>query len=146
MKTKRQISRTAAFQILYEIDLLTEAHQVKLHDDQSELHKFIENHFEHFQIPKNAREFCIQLVKLTLQNFKTIDLKIQEKAKNWQISRMPPIDRNILRLSCTELFYIPETPHEVVLNEAIEISKEFGSEESSKFINGVLDSLLQSKS
>lgn len=145
MKTKRQNSRIAAFQILYEIDLLVDPNRAELKNDLSKLRKFIQDHFDHFQTPNNAREFSINLVTLALTHSEEIDLCIQKTAKNWQISRMSPIDRNILRLATAEMLHFKETPHVIIMNEAIEIAKEFGSDESSKFVNGVLDGLIQSK-
>lgn len=68
-----------------------------------------------------------------------LDQFIEKHADNWRLSRMSHIDRNILRYAVYELFYCEDIPKEVVLNEAIEIAKSFGTEESSAFVNGVLD-------
>ncbi len=70
-----------------------------------------------------------------------LDKVIESHSQNWKMYRMSPIDRNILRTATYELFYEKETPGEVVLNEAIEIAKRFGNEDSASFVNGVLDNI-----
>lgn len=75
-----------------------------------------------------------------------IDAKLAAAATNWRLSRMMPVDRNVLRLGAYELLFDPEPqPLEVVINEAIELSRRFGSEDSPAFVNGVLDRLGQVK-
>lgn len=82
-------------------------------------------------------EFGLNLVKKSAQNYLNLDKKIEEVAKDWPINQVAIVDRNILRLSICELENF-DTPPKVVINEAIEVAKTFGSETSSKFINGVL--------
>lgn len=75
-----------------------------------------------------------------------IDAKLAAAATNWRLSRMMPVDRNVLRLGAYELLFDPEPqPLEVVINEAVELSRRFGSEDSPAFVNGVLDRLGQVK-
>ncbi|MBI4040468.1 MAG: transcription antitermination factor NusB [Deltaproteobacteria bacterium] len=71
-----------------------------------------------------------------------LDRHIESASQNWKLSRMGAVDRNILRLATYELLYCPDIPGEVILDEAIEIAKRFGSEDSSAFVNGILDKLL----
>jgi transcription antitermination factor NusB len=73
-----------------------------------------------------------------------LDAHIGQTSTNWRVARMALVDRNILRLACHELVAMPETPVRVILNEAIEIAKRFGTAESRAFINGVLDRLAAS--
>ena len=68
-----------------------------------------------------------------------IDSAIESCSENWSVERMSVIDRNILRLAVYELLYCPETPYKVVIDEAVELAKTYGTEESSAFVNGVLD-------
>ncbi len=67
--------------------------------------------------------------------------KIVAYATNWQLKRMAVIDRNILRLGVFELFYAPDIPPKVAINEAVELAKKYGDLESSKFVNGILDKM-----
>ncbi len=84
--------------------------------------------------------YCLALYDETLANQPEIDPKLTETATNWRLSRMLPADRNVLRLATYELLYDPQSqPVEVVINEAIELARRFGSADSAKFVNGVLD-------
>jgi len=83
-------------------------------------------------------EFSAMLVKGTLQNLPLIDEKISASAINWSIKRMPCLDKNILRLAVFELLFIDSMPVLVSINEAIELAKRYGAEDSPRFINGVL--------
>jgi transcription antitermination factor NusB len=82
-----------------------------------------------------------QLTRGVMLSLDELDAHIGQASTNWRVSRMALVDRNILRLACHELLAMPETPAKVILNEAIEIAKRFGTAESRAFINGVLDKL-----
>jgi len=86
-------------------------------------------------------EFAQQLVVDVMEHKDQIDTAIQEASTNWRLNRMAAVDRNILRIGVYELFYCPDIPKRVTLNEAIELGKIFGSEDSGAFINGVLDNI-----
>jgi len=86
-------------------------------------------------------EFMSAIVKGTIQNLAEIDEIIKSNAKNWTIDRMASVDRNILRIGTYELMKTHETPVNVIINEAIEIAKNYSSLESSKFVNGILDKI-----
>ena len=86
-----------------------------------------------------ARDFATRLALQTLSNLELLDERIRSRAEHWRISRMAVVDRNILRLAVYELLFEPAVPAKVTINEAIEIAKKFGTSESSRFINGVLD-------
>ncbi|HEV2853613.1 MAG TPA: transcription antitermination factor NusB [Thermoanaerobaculia bacterium] len=90
-----------------------------------------------------AFEYAQDLVRGTLENLGRIDDMIRGQADNWRLERMPPVDRNILRLAVYEMLHERETPKLVVLDEAIELAKKFGSEQSGRFVNGLLDGLLK---
>ncbi len=77
----------------------------------------------------------------TLESREDIDELITEFTRGWKVERLAVLDRNILRMAIYELIYYGETPVEVVINEAIELSKDFGTENAPKFINGILDKL-----
>lgn len=89
----------------------------------------------------DMKTFANQLVQGALDHLPEIDTLITTHADNWNLKRMAVIDRNILRLGVYELFYGPEVPSKVCLNEAIELAKRFGDTESGKFINGILDAI-----
>lgn len=85
-------------------------------------------------------KYCLSLLDGVVANKEKIDPLITAAAENWRLSRMMPADRNILRLGTYELIFdLNGQPLEVVINEAIELSRRFGSVESPKFVNGVLD-------
>jgi N utilization substance protein B len=92
---------------------------------------------------EEAFEYAKELVQGTLDNLEKIDEMIRGQADNWRLERMPPVDRNILRLAVYEMLHERETPKLVVLDEAIELAKKFGSEQSGRFVNGLLDGLLK---
>ena len=90
-----------------------------------------------------AFEYAQELVRGTMDNRERIDGMIRGQADNWRLERMPAVDRNILRLAVYEMLHERETPKLVVLDEAIELAKKFGSEQSGRFVNGLLDGLLK---
>lgn len=85
------------------------------------------------------RSFLELLLKTYVTHHKAVDSKIEEQSEHWKMSRMPAIDRNILRLGITELIYLVDIPRSVTINEYLEIAKKFGTEDSSSFVNGLLD-------
>jgi N utilization substance protein B len=70
---------------------------------------------------------------------------LSKYATNWKVSRMPIVDRNILRAGLYEFFWMDDVPAKVTLDEAVKLAKSFGDEEASKFVNGVLDKVLASE-
>jgi N utilization substance protein B len=91
-----------------------------------------------------SREFAKGLVLGVKRNQQELDALIAEKAENWTVSRMPATDRNLLRLGAFEIRYT-DTPHRVAINEAVELAKRYGTAQSSLFINGILDKLIERK-
>jgi N utilization substance protein B len=77
-----------------------------------------------------------------LEKKKELDALIGKCATNWKISRMPIVDRNILRAGVYELLWMDDVPAKVTVNEAIELAKSFGDDDASKFVNGILDQVL----
>jgi N utilization substance protein B len=90
---------------------------------------------------EQSADFSRLLVMGTIENIAAIDAMIRGHLKNWDFSRLNRVDLAILRLSAYALMYQKDTPPSIVINEAIGISKEFGTDESFRFINGVLDSI-----
>lgn len=88
---------------------------------------------------KPLREFAARIVAGVREKREAIDDHIRRVARNWKIERMGRVDRNILRMATYELLFVADIPPKVSLNEAIEIAKAYGTEDSSAFINGILD-------
>lgn len=128
----RRISRETALQVLYQVDITGE----------TDIEGAIENWAVEFSIPKKSLEYTLKLVKGSLQYKNEIDEKIGITAHEWAVDRMNNVDRNLMRLAVYEMLYCQETPQRVTVNEAIEIAKKFGGEDSAKFINGILDKFM----
>ena len=93
-----------------------------------------------FELPTGARGFAHQLVTEVRAQLDSLDAPIREHSNNWRIERMAIVDRNILRLGAYELLHT-ETPLPIVLNEAVDLARRFGSDPSPAFVNGILDAL-----
>jgi N utilization substance protein B len=91
------------------------------------------------EIEPAAQQFAKDLVSAATERGPEVDELIASSSKNWRIDRMSRVDRNILRLGATELLAFKDVPVKVVINEAVELAKRFGTAESSAFVNGVLD-------
>lgn len=88
-----------------------------------------------------VKEFYNALLKAVAEHQNEIDVIIVKFSNNWKLARMAGVDRNILRLGAAEILYLPEIPKSVSINEYLEVAKKFGSEDSSSFVNGILDKL-----
>jgi N utilization substance protein B len=124
----RRKAREAAVQVLYQIDLSGE-------DPGPALELF----FKYLTVGDEARAFADELVRGCVARREAIDAKIREVSRHWRLERMARVDRNILRLATFELLFLPDVPRKVTLNEAVELAKRFGDEDSPAFVNGVLD-------
>jgi len=98
--------------------------------------------WDHFAASSRAREFAERLIAGAVENREAIDALIENAAVNWKLSRMPRVDLTILRVATYELLFCADIPMNVSIDEAIEVGKRYGSEESPTFINGVLDQVL----
>lgn len=127
---KRTQSREIALQVLYQIDVS--------HGSAEEIFNLF---WTHFAPPDELKEFTEKIVNGVCQYRKEIDLIIEHYSEHWRLKRMTVVDRNILRLSIYELLYSDDTPPKVILNEAVELGKKFGSEKSFSFVNGILDKI-----
>lgn len=124
--------RETAVQVLYQVE---DAHGVLPADPSTGLNNFFQN-FEH---DEEAREDARDLVEGVCRNQTTLDALLEKHSHRWKVSRMAKVDRNVLRLAAHEIKERPHLPVRVLINEAVELGKKFGSETSSAFINGVLD-------
>jgi N utilization substance protein B len=97
---------------------------------------------EHFSLKEENDPFLDLIVQGVLTHCQEIDRLIEQYSEHWRLGRMAPIDRTILRIAIFELLYCEEIPPKVTLNEAVDLGKQFGSDESGSFINGILDRIL----
>jgi len=126
---RRRKAREVALQLLYQLDVQSES------NPEPHLDEFWSRH----PVDPEAREFADALVRGTKLHEGKIDEVISQYAENWQLDRMAVVDRNILRQGIFELLWMGDAPPKVVINEALEIAKKFSTQESSRFINGILD-------
>ena len=127
--SKRRKAREVALQFLYQLDLQGEL------DPSPHAAEFWALH----PLDADMREFADAIVRGAKTSQAKVDDIITRYTEHWDLDRMAVVDRNILRLAVYELGWRTETPPKVVINEAIEIAKKFGTRESSRFINGILD-------
>lgn len=100
--------------------------------------------FDDLQKAKPAiRDFAIRIFLGTIRHMEELDELIVKQADNWRLSRMAVVDRNIIRMSVYEFLHETDTPKLVIIDEAIEIAKKFGTQKSGQFINGILDGILK---
>ncbi|HOO73049.1 MAG TPA: transcription antitermination factor NusB [Spirochaetota bacterium] len=92
-------------------------------------------------IPDDIRDFAITLIRGSISHLDEIDAIIKNHSKNWKIERLTVVDKSILRISIYAMNYMPEIPLVVTINEAIELGKIYGGENSGQFINGILDAI-----
>lgn len=128
----RHLSRSIVLQTLFEWD--------QKNSDKADVEVILHRNIEEFARNKSDEPFMRRLLDGVLQKQKELDLVIEKAAPEWPIDRISPIDRNILRLGLYELLFSDrqEVPAKVAINEAIELAKQFGGENSGRFINGVL--------
>jgi len=126
---KRRKSRELALQFLYELDL---------HDDAGGTSRVGEFWARH-PADEQVRAFTEELVRGTREHQQKIDDLIRQFTEHWSLERMAVVDRNILRQGIYELLWEPDVPPKVTINEALEVAKKFSTQESSRFINGILD-------
>ena len=92
-----------------------------------------------FSPPKEIRAFSKELVLGVWENKGNLDTLIRQASRNWRIERMSRVDRNILRVAVFEVLYVGDIPPKVSIDEAVELGKKYGTEDSGAFVNGVLD-------
>lgn len=131
MGTRRK-ARECALQMLFAGDI-TEA-------NANTLTKDFWNELGESDLDESTKKFANDLVSGTLKEIKTVDERIRSRAEHWRIERMAIVDRNVLRLAVYEFLFC-DTPHTVIINEALEIARRFSTFEATQFINGILDAI-----
>lgn len=129
--TARKLALQLVFQMLENLGNLT----------PEKIDYFLRNE----EATEDAKKFAVSFVEGIQPNLEKIDEIIQKYSRNWALKRISQVDRAILRLAFYELVFLKDTPEKVVLDEAIELAKKFGSEDSFAFINGILDGYLKDK-
>ncbi len=123
----RREGREAAVQFLYLRDLNGDCD--------------LQSYYKFRGLSPSARRFCDGLVEGTEKNHASIDEAIKKNTQNYELNRISVVDRNVLRVAVYEMLYCPEVPPVVSINEAIDIAKKYSTEESGRFVNGVLDQI-----
>ena len=131
----RRDTRILSLQILCEVDTVN-------HDVEIVISQIRHNN----EMSSKDDQFVCKLVNNVLENLQQLDNMIITYASSWPINQMPVVDRNLLRMAIGEIEWVTSTPNKVVVNEAVEIAKIFGSDRSPSFVNGVLGSFLTEKS
>ena len=134
MASNRHLGRIVALQTLYEFEFRKESA-----DDSADVKEILSRNLERYETAIDDTSFVETLVTGVLEQQKALDDNIQPIAPDWPIDQIARIDRNILRIGVYELLHQAEVvPPKVAINEAVELAKAFGSDNSSKFVNGVL--------
>lgn len=134
MASNRHLGRIVALQTLYELEFRKESA-----DDSADVKEILSRNLERYETAIDDTSFVETLVTGVLEQQKALDDNIQPIAPDWPIDQIARIDRNILRIGVYELLHQAEVvPPKVAINEAVELAKAFGSDNSSKFVNGVL--------
>jgi N utilization substance protein B len=134
-KDRRRLGRVLAVQTLFEVDAAG-------HDQRQVLDRLAEEE----QAPAVSRDFAWRIISCTLDHQDEIDRLLRSAAPAWPLEQIASVDRAVLRAACGELLYNVGTPGKVVINEAVELAKEYGGENSGRFINGVLGTIVDLRS
>ncbi|HEU4401417.1 MAG TPA: transcription antitermination factor NusB [Candidatus Polarisedimenticolia bacterium] len=126
----RHRGREYALQMLYECEA-----------SGSPVEEVVAHFWGEREVPPDVRAFAERLARGTSGSLPEIDALLVGSLDHWRLERLAIVDRNILRLALFEFLHTPETPRIVVIDEAIEVAKRFGGEESGQFVNGILDAL-----
>lgn len=140
MSANRHLGRIIALQTLYEEDF-----RKSCNDKTVNMAEILARNIERYKKTVDDTAFIKKLAKGITSKQSELDAQIQPIAPEWPLQQISRVDLMVLRLGAYELLYNPETPPKVVINEAIELAKSFGGDNSSKFINGVLGTLLRSQ-
>ncbi len=127
---ERRKARKAALEILYQREITENSVD------------FILSHHLYSQEVEPLSDFCLRILKGISLHQDEIDALIKKSTDHWALERMPPLDRNTIRISIYEMLYEDDIPYSVSINEAIELAKIYGTSESSKFVNGVLGKIV----
>ena len=131
---KRREARESTLQILFQLEF-----------NDSDAEQVFHLYWKDKKASKEVKDYCHWLIKGIASHKESIDRSIQSVSEHWRLSRMPVVDRNILRMAVFELFHETDVAPAIIINEAIEIAKKFSSEQAAVFVNGILDTLRKNK-
>lgn len=123
-------ARTMALQVLFELDLTDHA-----------LDDVLRRYSDDLSLPQPVRRYLESIVDGVMDSDGRIDAEIAEAAPQFPVDQLPAVDRNILRMALHELQHETDVPYRAIINEAVELAKQFGGDNSSRFVNGVLGTL-----
>lgn len=138
MASNRHLGRIVALQTLYELDFRAEVNDKNLDQDA-----ILQRNIDRYSEVVEDKSFIVKIVEGVMKHQKELDAIIQPIAPEWPLEQIARVDRTILRIGVFELKYDSSVPKKVVINESVELAKSFGAENSSKFINGVLGTVLK---
>ncbi len=138
MASNRHLGRIVALQTLYEQEF-----RVSCGDENFEIDEVLQRNIHRYHDTIDDQSFIVKLVHGVLKEQDKLDAILQPVAPEWPIDQIARMDRIVLRLGLYELLHEPSVPPKVVINEAVELAKAFGGENSSKFVNGVLGTVLR---
>lgn len=129
----RKVARESTMKLLYEMEMNKEFSEEK-----------IEDFLSYKDYTKNEVDYIKDIAENFIEKKDKIDELIDKNVKNWSLDRLSKVDLSILRIAVYEIYYRADIPKEVSINEAVEIAKKYSTDESSKFINGILGGLVES--
>jgi len=148
-KDTRRQSRECAMQLLYEMDMKKEFSPSVQSAFLANLERLKEYEEQPAEYPAANHpldmSYFNRVISAVISNLKEIDGLLESYADNWRIDRLSKVDLAVLRLSIAEICYLTDIPDSVSINEAVELAKKFGSDESGKFVNGVLGRAVKEK-
>lgn len=130
----RRKAREIALLVIFQMDLVAVT-----------LDKALDFVLSELSITLEKKDYLQDLIYGIWKYREILDSLIQEYSDEWDISRMPVVDRNILRIAVYEMYFLEDVPNQVAINEAVELAKRYGGDDSSKFINGLLGSLIKNR-
>lgn len=130
----RSIARELAFKILFQTDV-----------GRNPWQEVLPRTINESKLPEKSRLFLETLVTGTIKYLSAIDKEIVKYAQDWKLERMANTDRNILRIAIYEIIYMEDIPPSVTANEAVELAKKYGDDDSGKFVNGILGNLIRNQ-
>lgn len=146
---KRTRSRELALQFLYQLDVSGEPFAGDLSgfwDERDDVLSAPEKEaLEDDKRDPDVRAYTERLVRGVHEHGRALDVVIEKAADNWEIRRMAVVDRNLLRMAAFEMIHADDIPVKVAINEAVELAKRYGEDDSSKFVNGILDKIAKTE-
>jgi N utilization substance protein B len=138
MASNRHLGRIVSLQTLYELDF-----RLGVAEKDLDIDAVVKRNIDRYREVVDDKEFIENLVRGVIEKTDELDAVIQPIAPEWPLSQIARVDRTILRMGVYELQYSKSVPPKVIINEAVELAKSFGSDNSSKFVNGVLGTALK---